>query len=103
MVLKDFTETEKNVLALAVKKVGSVITVSKITENLGITKEEAEKIINSLITKGITVKRNENVSLGEPTLDFNYGLRDGNFIDIEAETNKYWDDYQDFIRGTVCP
>jgi len=103
MVLKDFTEAEKKVLALAVEQIGSVFTVSKIIENLEITKEEAEKIINSLITKGITVKRKENASLGEPTLNINYGLRDGSFVDMEAETNQYWDDYQDYIRGTVCP
>jgi len=101
--IKDFTDAEKLILTLAVKSIGSPFTVTTIINNIKITKKEAERIINGLISKGIAAKNEKNKSLGEPSYDFKYGLRDNNFIDMEAETNKYWEEYEMELRGRVCP
>ncbi|MCL2187102.1 MAG: hypothetical protein FWB86_14825 [Treponema sp.] len=107
MDLKDFSEAEKNILRLAVKYVGKDFTKTAILKETALSEEEAEKIMNSLISKGITSEIKEKTQSGEITkYNIKYGLRDNNFVNMEDELdkyNKYWDDYQDYIRGSVCP
>jgi len=101
MELKDFTEAEKEILTLAVLKVGNYFTVKLILSFTKLSEEETERALNSLIAKGIaSIKKPIS---GETSYKFTYGLRDGKFVDMKQEEDRYWDDYQDFLRGTVCP
>ena len=103
MELKDFTEAEKEILRLAVENVGYLFSMEVILEQSNLSKEETEKALNSLFSKGIASKKDENKELLNADLKFKYGLRRYDFVDMKEEEDKYWDDYQDFIRGTVCP
>jgi len=103
MELKDFTEAEKTILKLAVENVGCLFSMNVILKQSELSEEETEKTLNSLISKGIASKKTENNELMDADLKFKYGLRRYTFVDMEEELNKYWDDYQDYIRGTVCP
>ncbi|MCL2211749.1 MAG: hypothetical protein FWB95_07495 [Treponema sp.] len=103
MNLNDFTETEKEILELAVENVGYLFTLKVILKQSELSEEEAQKALNSLFSKGIVSKKEENKELMDTNLKFKYGLRENKFVDMEKVENQYWEDYQDFIRGTVCP
>ena len=109
MELKDFTEEEKMILkTLAVE--GSHFTLAIILRNIKLQKKEANKALNSLLSKGIVSVVEKKTLFDKAVYKFNYGLCDGNLVkekDKEKEYREKTDEDYEYeamvLRSRVCP